>query len=151
MESYSCKMAGDCKRLYKHMHDEKTGSSPHDLQLLGPSASLVSGSPSSLTMPSALLQFGKSFGDDLNADFGEHIVSKKTLFYLISTLNASFHPDYDFTNTPSSEFGKEPTLETVVKEVENYLGTLDAYASIKHQLWPAIDKEINLSECEFYR
>ncbi len=79
------------------------------------------------------------------------LISRKTLFYLISTLNASFQPDYDFSNTLGSEFSKEPSLEFVIKAVENYLGTSEAYARLKRQLWDAIDKEINLNECEFYR
>ena len=37
-------------------------------------------------------------------------ISTKTLFYLISTLNASF-PDYDFSNAKSDEFSKEPSAE----------------------------------------
>lgn len=42
--------------------------------------------------------------------FGER-VSRKTLFYLISTLNASFYPDYDFSTAEPQEFSKEPCLE----------------------------------------
>ena len=38
-------------------------------------------------------------------------ISTKTLFYLISTLNASFYPDYDFSNAKSSEFSREPSLQ----------------------------------------
>ena len=38
-------------------------------------------------------------------------IATKTLFYLISTLNASFHPDYDFSNAKSDEFSKEPSLQ----------------------------------------
>lgn len=38
------------------------------------------------------------------------VISRKSLFYLISTLNAAF-PDYDFTDTRSSEFSKEPNLQ----------------------------------------
>jgi len=38
-------------------------------------------------------------------------ISTKTLFYLISTLNASFNPDYDFSNAKSEEFSKEPSAE----------------------------------------
>lgn len=38
------------------------------------------------------------------------VISRKTLFYLIATLNASF-PDYDFSHAKSHEFSKEPSLE----------------------------------------
>lgn len=37
-------------------------------------------------------------------------ISRRTLFYLIATLNASFHPDYDFSNAKSDEFSKEPSI-----------------------------------------
>lgn len=150
IESYSCKMAGDCKRLYKQLHDEKTGTSPYDLQMLGPST----GSPISQPMINTYLNQLNS--DNENNEFsgsfnsGIDIISRKTLFYLISTLNASFQPDYDFSNTLSAEFSKEPTFEFVVKAIENYLATVDCYSRLKQQLWEAVDKEINLSDCEFY-
>ncbi len=38
-------------------------------------------------------------------------ISRKTLFYLIATLNASFNPDYDFSNSRSEEFSKEPSIK----------------------------------------
>ena len=37
-------------------------------------------------------------------------ISRKTLFYLIATLNAAFEPDYDFSDAKSHEFSKEPSL-----------------------------------------
>ena len=45
------------------------------------------------------------------------VISRKTLFYLISTLNAAF-PDYDFTDTRSSEFSKEPNLQVNRANIE---------------------------------
>lgn len=152
IESYSCKMAGDAKRLYKQMHDEKTGTSPYpDFQMLGPST----GSP--ITQPMINTYLNQLSSDNENTDivgsFNSNsidIISRKTLFYLISTLNESFQPDYDFSNTLSNEFSKEPTFELVVKAVDNYLATVDCYSRLKQQLWDAVDKEINLSDCEFY-
>lgn len=38
-------------------------------------------------------------------------ISTKTLFYLISTLNASFNPDYDFSKAKSEEFSREPSVQ----------------------------------------
>jgi len=40
-------------------------------------------------------------------------ISTKTLFHLISTLNASFYPDYDFSNTKSGEFSREPSIQVL--------------------------------------
>ena len=133
-------MAGDCKRLYKQMHDDKSGTSPYDLQMLGPSSnSLYSRSYSDDN------EYGSSSGTSID------IISRKTLFYLISTLNASFQPDYDFSNTLSCEFSKEPSFDFVLKSIENYLATVDTYVKLKKQLWNVIDREINLADCEFYR
>ena len=152
-ESYSCKMAGDCKRLYKQMHDEKTGTSPYDLQMLGPSTTTLISPP---TFNTQSRSFSNEYDNEYygygssNGNANIDIISRKTLFYLVSTLNASFQPDYDFTNTPSSEFSKEPSVDFVIKSVENYLGTSEVYSKLKKQLWDAIDREINLNECEFY-
>lgn len=38
-------------------------------------------------------------------------ISRKSLFYLIATLNATFAPDYDFTDAKSSEFSRERSLQ----------------------------------------
>ena len=41
--------------------------------------------------------------------------SRKTLFYLIATLNASFQPDYDFSHARSEEFSREPSIQVIVQ------------------------------------
>lgn len=41
----------------------------------------------------------------------EDKILRKTLFYLVSTLNAAFYPDYDFGNSTSREFSKEHSLQ----------------------------------------
>lgn len=193
-------MAGDAKKLYKQLHDEKSGTSPNDFQMLGPSntfgvspmgtsppiasymrsnsgtnqssnnnpynnnnytnnqynyngntnTSIPSGGGGggghSLTLDEQLLnEFSKSCHASID------IVSRKTLFYLISTLNASYQPDYDFSNSPSSEFSKEPSFDFVLKSVENCLRTVEVYTRAKQQLWDAIDREISLVDCDFYR
>ena len=145
-------MAGDCKRLYKQMHDEKTGTSPHDYQMLAPSTN-GSGSPTLISPINSYMHSRSLDENELSGSYNTNIdiISRKTLFYLISTLNASFQPDYDFSDSSSSEFSKEPSLDLVIKGVESYLATVDVYPRVKQQLWDAIDKEINLSECEFYR
>jgi len=155
IESYSCKMAGDYKRLYKHLHDEKLGTSPMDPQILGPpQTTLISIQNNQISSNnnnqlSSSYMHSRSLSDDPDGPFG-HVISRKTLFYLISTLNASFQPDYDFSNTPSSEFSKEPTLEFVLKAMDNSMGSFEIYSRIKQQLWDVINTEINVSECEIY-
>ena len=52
-------------------------------------------------------QYSRSMSDGDDGPLCDTI-STRTLFYLISTLNASFQPDYDFSNAKSDEFSKEP-------------------------------------------
>jgi len=147
VESYSCKMAGSDKRLYKTMHAEE-GTSPNDLQALSPPQSIISHSHS----PNK--GYSRSQSDD-----GEGVghlcdtINRKTLFYLIATLNASFNPDYDFSNSRSEEFSKEPSIKWVMDAVDSsFFSTAarQAYNNLKAQLWSAIDSEITLSECDIY-
>lgn len=84
IESYSCKMAGTDKILYKRFNPE--GVHPNDLQALSPHQGL---SPGSSLYSSSI----PSDEDGMLCD----TISRKTLFYLIATLNSAF-PDYDFMN-----------------------------------------------------
>lgn len=88
IESYSCKMAGTDKALYKRFTSETNGVGPHDLQALSPPQALFDMSPN--------MGRGSNSGDEnsLLCD----TISRKSLFYLIGTLNAAFEPDYDFSD-----------------------------------------------------
>lgn len=79
IESYSCKMAGGDKAMYKRFNSE--GINPNDLQALSP--------PQGLS-----LSYSRSVSGDEEGPLCDTI-SRKTLFYLIATLNSAF-PDYDF-------------------------------------------------------
>ncbi|ESO11707.1 hypothetical protein HELRODRAFT_166724 [Helobdella robusta] len=141
LESYSCKMVTKDKRLFKLMSNEM-GLSPNDLQALSPPVNMFSSSPTS--------RFGsKSF--DMEPVLCDAI-SLKTLFYLISTLNESFHPDYDFSQAKSDEFSKESSLASVVNSVDCRLLTVlgDDYNELSKELWATIDEEICLRECSYY-
>ncbi|XP_074059197.1 repressor of RNA polymerase III transcription MAF1 homolog isoform X3 [Macrotis lagotis] len=78
--------------------------------------------------------------------------SRKTLFYLIATLNESFRPDYDFSTAKSHEFSREPSLNWVVNSVNCSLfsAVREDFTALKPQLWNAVDEEICLSECDIY-
>lgn len=89
IESYSCKMAGNDKALYKRFTSE---SSPNDLEALSPPQTLMDLSP----------HLARS---SLSGDEGVTLcdtISRKTLFYLITTLNQAFEPDYDFSEAKVS-------------------------------------------------
>lgn len=85
IESYSCKMIGTEKALYKRFTFEQNGS---DLQALSPPQGFMDMSPN--------IGRGSNSGDE-NAVLCDTI-SRKSLFHLIATLNAAFEPDYDFTD-----------------------------------------------------
>lgn len=145
IESYSCKMAGNDKRLFKSIcHD--TGHQQNDLQALSPPESQVCHSPQ---------RYSRSFssGDEAEAEGPLcDTISTKTLFYMVSTLNASFLPDYDFSNAKSEEFSKEPSLQWVMNAVDGLLTASmgERYNQLRQQLWTSIDEEIVLAECDIY-
>lgn len=91
IESYSCKMAGNDKQLYKRFLSSEQSSS--DLQALSPPQTLADMSPF----------FGRgSYSGDEGGTLCDTI-SRKTLFYLIATLNSTFEPDYDFSDAKVSQ------------------------------------------------
>ncbi|KAL4235454.1 RNA polymerase III-inhibiting protein maf1 [Mactra antiquata] len=142
IESYSCKMAGNDKRLFKTLKQESADSNPSDLQVLSPPQSTVSLSPNK--------SYGRSMSDGESGYLCDTI-STKTLFYLISTLNASF-PDYDFSNAKSEEFSKEPSAQWVINTVDGHLqpSANEIFMNLKQNLWSAIDEEIQLRDCDVY-
>lgn len=85
IESYSCKMIGTEKSLYKRFTLDQNGS---DLQALSPPQGFADMSPN--------LGRGSNSGDE-NTVLCDTI-STRSLFHLIATLNSAFEPDYDFTD-----------------------------------------------------
>lgn len=118
IESYSCKMVAADKALYKRFTAEIHGVGPHDLQALSPPQTLMDLSP--------VFGRGSQSGDEgvILCD----TISRKTLFYLIATLNATFQPDYDFSdakviwNLISSLVSLRNSINAY--SVENLCGTL---------------------------
>ncbi|KAG6460888.1 repressor of RNA polymerase III transcription MAF1 homolog [Manduca sexta] len=133
VESYSCKMAGTEKAFYKKFTD--AGETSHNLHALSP--------PESVTYSRSLS------GDDEGVLCDT--ISRKTLFYLIATLNAAF-PDYDFSMTKSSEFSAEPSLTWVQGAVDAALSAVGGmrWRQLRPALWAAIDDEVLLNECRIY-
>ncbi|XP_063306970.1 repressor of RNA polymerase III transcription MAF1 homolog [Pelobates fuscus] len=138
IESYSCKMAGDDKHMFKQFCQE---GQPHVLEALSPPQT-GGVSPGRL---------GKSQGGDEDGPLSDKC-SRKTLFYLIATLNESFRPDYDFSTARSHEFSREPSLNWVANAVNSSLVSAlgEHFTSLKSSLWDAVDEEINLLECDIY-
>lgn len=96
IESYSCKMVGADKALYKRFTAETHGYGPQNLQALSPPQTMFgSAQDHSPNFPHRYVNSSSYSGDEgvILCD----TISRKTLFYLIATLNASFEPDYDFS------------------------------------------------------
>ncbi|CAF1414750.1 unnamed protein product [Adineta steineri] len=154
VESYSCKMAGDPKKLYKQLRNEP-GTSPHDLEILGPSQMRSPSYNSSfLTTPPQVLHtnpIARSISSDDESPLVKTI-PRKTLIFLISTLNATFQPDYEFSSCISQDFSRETNFELVKTEVDSrFLSSIgDYYRSLSPQLWSRIDEEINIKESEIF-
>lgn len=159
VESYSCKMAGNDKKLYKQLSTQDSVSTcPPVIQTLSPPQTLM-GSPvygSPILPPSGLpsilvrtISGCSSHSESSNGPQFRDVVSSKTLFYLKSTLNASFYPDYDFSDAKSEEFSREPSVKWVRDAVRSNLSY--AGGEVETKLWDAIDDEIQLKDCDIYR
>lgn len=134
--------------MYKQLNGDPEND-PHKLEALSPPESCsYSCSPSKL--------YSRSLTSEEGDGGKEHIcdtISRKTLFYLIATLNASFGPDYDFSKAKAEEFSKEPSHNWVMNAIDaNFLSSPahQPYAALKAQLWQAIDTAINMVDCEIY-
>jgi hypothetical protein len=153
-ESYSCKMAGDPKKLYKQLRNEP-GTSPHDLEILGPSQTKSpTYSYGLLNSPTQVIHtnpMARSISSDDESPILK-TVPRKTLIFLISTLNASFQPDYEFSSCTSQDFSRETNLELVKTAVDSrFISAMgDYYRTLSPQLWSVIDEEINIKESEIF-
>ena len=152
-------MAGKNKKLYKQLSHQETGEGPTDRQALSPCTTFV-GSPCSPISPTGvpaylIRQPSGSSTHGLSGDTPQFCdtMSGKTLFYLCSTLTASFQPDYDFSHAKSEEFSRVPSIKWVRDSVCSNLSAVagDMFITFEGTLWGAIDEEIILAECDIYR
>jgi len=154
IESYSCKMIGSEKQQYKKFSG---GRSPSAVEALSPPTNGYGGYAFSTSPYSRSRTFShsRSSGSEDEGISSPPVlcdtINRKTLFYLISTLNAAF-PDYDFTDAKSSEFTKEPNLQFVTSNVDNLLSVAanSLFGKIHDQLWITLNKEISLMDCDIY-
>jgi len=166
IESYSCKMIGSEKALYKRWNGSgEAARSPHAYEALSPPGQGLFGSPPVLqSQISTSCNSSWSSEDEDGGHFINNagdmsrssgvlcdVISRKTLFHLISTLNAAF-PDYEFSSASSSEFSKEAHLQTVINSVDNLLSitAMDHYSKVRHDLWHTLNEEIRLQDCDIY-
>ncbi|KAJ2827734.1 RNA polymerase III-inhibiting protein maf1, partial [Coemansia furcata] len=76
--------------------------------------------------------------------------SRKTLFYLIATLNASF-PDYDFSSLSADQFTKEPSSDFALKSINTTLLNVGCPTTLRtSRMWDSIDSVIGIDDCDVY-
>ncbi|KAG0049429.1 RNA polymerase III-inhibiting protein maf1 [Gryganskiella cystojenkinii] len=127
VEPYSCKAAGADKKLYKQIEVKYDPSS-----LMSP--------PDDDSIRSIISPFGPM----------NQPASRRTLFYLIGTLNASF-PDYDFGDTKPEQFRKEPSVKIVMNSINATLFNHGNERAVKElAIWDRIDQVIDLDESDVY-
>ncbi len=151
-------MAGSDKKLYKQLSHPNSGESPTNRQALSPCTTFV-GSPCSPISPTGVPTYlirqpsGSSTNGLTDTPQLCDTASNKILFYLRSTLTASFQPDYVFTDAKSDEFSRVPSVKWVMDAVRSNLSAIagDMFTTLENALWAAIDEEITLSDCDIYR
>lgn len=123
IEAYSCKAAGDDKKLWKTLERQYSEEIAAD-----PVTPVVT-----------------PLGDFSDAH------TRRLLVNLIATLNASF-PDHDFSTTKPEQFRKIPTMATAMQSVNKYLAeAMQAEGvSLVDQLWRTINDVIDIGKCEVY-
>ncbi|RHZ79416.1 hypothetical protein Glove_146g67 [Diversispora epigaea] len=132
IETYSCKLAGVDKKLYKHLENRWNSKNISESQSVSPEQQ-------------------HSF-NNIVSPFGslEQPSSRRTLFNLIATLNASY-PDYDFSDVKPDQFTKQPSVPMVCNYINNTLFNLGrSYIVNDLNLWQVIDDIIDLNECNVY-
>jgi len=154
MESYSCKMIGTEKQFYKKFAGAE-GRTPQTLEALSPPQNGYGGYAAFSTSPynrsMSMSSFRSSGSEDESGGVLCDTITRKTLFHLISTLNAAF-PDYDFSDSKADEFTKEPSLQFVTGNVDNLLSVAATrqYSRIRDRLWVSLNQEMNLLDCDIY-
>lgn len=132
IESYSCKLVGNDKKTYKQTFSNERNEPEHILAFSPPQSLSVS----------PVSHFGPFCYESCN---------RKTLFYLIATLNSAF-PDYDFSNLKSHNFSKEPSFEMVANYINNSLSAelQEQWIQLATRFWTTVDSDINLRDCAIY-
>ncbi|KAI9206518.1 repressor of RNA polymerase III transcription Maf1, partial [Polychytrium aggregatum] len=136
IESYSCKNTGDDKKLKQHLQTKSITAFSLSPKISAPSPKLLGLSMSPRSPFGPLSQ----------------PTSRKTLFYLLATLNAAF-PDYDFSDVKPEYFTRMPSFHVVANDVNMSFYNLgnDKFAQVlTPKIWSAIEQVIPLADCDIY-
>ncbi|KAG0172802.1 RNA polymerase III-inhibiting protein maf1 [Apophysomyces sp. BC1034] len=127
VEAYSCKSAGSDKKLFRQLENR------YNVDLLMPGSI----SPDD---PQIISPFGRL----------DEATPRRTFFYLLATLNASF-PEHDFADIRPDQFTKLPSLDLVMNSVNTTLFNLGNDVIVNHyRLWDILDELVELHDCDVY-
>ncbi|OMJ13616.1 Repressor of RNA polymerase III transcription maf1 [Smittium culicis] len=130
LEVYSCKAAGVDKKLYRYL-ESKYSEDVFEAKSLSPEQSYI---------------------NTVYSPFGplSELSSRKILFYLIATLNASFS-DYDFRNLMADNFIRHNSISSVINTINTTLFNLGGSSYLQQNvLWEEIDNAITLEDCQIF-
>ncbi|KAL6732101.1 hypothetical protein Aduo_002898 [Ancylostoma duodenale] len=154
LESYSCKMVQSDKKQWKAYGGSNDMNNGHERQPLSPPDDFLSVSPSPIGHSARMRHLSEAGHSGSETDADDFVlldsISKRTLFDLIGALNVAY-PDYDFSDVKSNCFSLIPGVEVVMEAVDSkFYATVNSYASIRDELWLAIDDEIKPNDCRIY-
>ncbi|PIA14279.1 Maf1-domain-containing protein [Coemansia reversa NRRL 1564] len=130
IEAYSCKAAGTDKKLFRYLENKYQEDLEESKGL----------SPEQCSLTNTISPFGPL----------TQPASRRMLFYLIGTLNASF-PDYDFSSLGADQFIKEESPDYAMKSVNTTLLNVGCPATLRaSRMWDCIDDVINIDKCDVY-
>jgi len=157
LESYSCKMAGNDKRLFKQL---SANQDIDQLEALSPSPATSSPFGPRDVFSGRLgtcfgVQYNSSPHNQGNGTVDEQLhytCSRRTLYYLKATLNAAFQPDFDFSDAKSHEFSREPSEAWVQRTITGNMKTAlgDDFDLMAPVLWKTIAEHIVPEESNIY-
>ncbi|CAN0427963.1 unnamed protein product [Pylaiella littoralis] len=174
-DAFSCKKAGDDKRLSKELERQLSASLPTRPSRLSSVSSSTSATTAASHAPpgaaaaAAVSAGGGSKGEGAAAaataaaasaaaygtspSFGvlTDVGVRRTLVDLICTMNASF-PDYDFSGMRPDNFEKEVSVSLVRNKVNAALAEISVIHNkiFLESFWADLDEVMNLKNCEVY-
>ncbi|KAI8814717.1 Maf1 regulator-domain-containing protein [Cladochytrium replicatum] len=134
LEAYSCKNSGDDRKLRNHLETKYLEVGDELSASLG-------------TSPEMALSPSSPFGPLSQS------TSRKTMFYLLATLNAAY-PDYDFSDVKPEYFHRIPGIGMAANFVNTALFNLgnDSFAkNAGGKIWETVDEVVKCEECEIYQ
>ncbi|CBJ32397.1 conserved unknown protein [Ectocarpus siliculosus] len=161
-DAFSCKKAGDDKRLSKELERQLSASLPTPSRSSSaPSAASAAAVTPTTTTPAAggFTAGGGGGGAAAGAAFGTSpsfgvltdVGVRRTLVDLICTMNASF-PDYDFSGVRPDSFDKEASVSLVRNKVNAALAEVSVIHNkiFLESFWADLDEVMTLKDCEVY-